>query len=77
MIGLTEGRDIHYVDAAGVHYAGNEVVDASKRLVNVFIFPRRKGEEGGVIENVPFKSSTAAEPSSRPGTWHWIERVEA
>jgi hypothetical protein len=78
MIGLIEGRDVHYVDQNGEHFAAKivRVLDMAKRLVSVFVFPTRRGEQGGVVENVSFAKSTKEMQTSKPGTWHWIERVE-
>jgi len=77
MIGLIEGRNIHYVDDQGFHNAAIivEVTDKSKSVVSVFVFPRRVGEVGGVVANVVFYPSRTESPTSRPGTWHWHERV--
>jgi hypothetical protein len=77
MIGLIQGRDVHYVDTDGEHMAAKivRITDPSRAIINLFVFPVRAGEEGGVIENVPFRKSTAANPTSNPRSWHWIERV--
>jgi hypothetical protein len=79
MIGLIEGRDVHVIDSNGTHKAAKivKVSDAAKRLISAFIYPVLPGEEGGVLENIPFNKCTATEPSTKPLTWHWIERVEA
>ena len=78
MVGLTEGRDVHYVDAQGTHLAAKIVMvsDRSKRIISAFVYPVRPGEVGGVIENVPFVKSTKEEPVTKPLSWHWVERVD-
>lgn len=73
MIGLIEGRVVHFVAATGIHCAATIVhVHSKDGLVNLFVPPR--GEEGyeesSTQKNVPFSKR------KHIGTWHWPERVE-
>lgn len=77
MIGLIEGRNVHYVGDDGFHNAAQivEVTDAPNRIVSVFVFPKRQGEVGGVVQNVAFYPSSTEKRTTKPGTWHWHEIV--
>ena len=71
MIGLIEGRMVHYVDDAGVHNAATIVhVHSSDGTVNLFVPPRTAEGTSRVEEKKSFSSR------KHVGTWHWPERVE-
>ncbi|GEM_PF-4264149 len=78
MIGLIEGRAVHYVGESGEHYAATIVhvhsvngVHTSDGKVNLFVPPRNASEDARVAESVSFSTR------KHIGTWHWPERVEA
>jgi hypothetical protein len=71
MIGLIEGRMVHFVDDAGQHNAATIVhVHSAEGLVNLFVPPRSASGASYVVEKKPFSSR------KHIGTWHWPERVE-
>lgn len=71
MIGLIEGRMVHYVEEGGIHHAATIVhVHNADGLVNLFVPARTSTGSCSTVEKKPFSSR------KHVGTWHWPERVE-
>ncbi len=71
MVGLIEGRIVHYVDGkTGLHLAAI-VTAVFNTYVNLAVFPR------WVSEGLQQKTSVFYSDDHSPNTWHWIEGLDA
>lgn len=72
LAGLTPGRKVHYLNSEMEHLSATicKVVDPKRNMVNLQV--QRPDADGSELKrDVQFAGSK----SSRPDTWHWIERI--
>lgn len=87
-VGLTEGRNVHYVLKSGEHRPAivTRVTDKNKGIctLNVFFDTSRDTDEGSPVDRFPNAVIVAPvdcrvdvpfSPSGDVHTWHWIERA--
>lgn len=76
MEGLTEGRNVHFVNEVGQHHAAivAKILNRATGMVNLAVF-----DDNGVAYNKTSVRYEEADPQAHvalpPNTWHWIERA--
>lgn len=81
MDGLTEGRIVHFVTAAGEHRPAivvrvwRDLQERYPGYSNLQVFTDGSNDGDWGRPNVVWETSVAYSEEPKPRTWHWIERA--